>query len=88
MGVEERTDMYKHLFKDVLKFREVKVHTDLSKADVIKVLDSLKENAIKFEESKRENDRLVVAIANIGFNMVSDYGPHKTIFDTHAKYKR
>ena len=80
-GATERGEMHKTLFKDVFNFDEVNVHTDISKDDMIEVLSSLKTCAEQFEKGKGENDNFVVAIANIGFNMVHDYAPHKAIFD-------
>ena len=44
-GALERGEMQRHLFKKVLQFNDVTVHTDLTKAKIIEVLDSVKERA-------------------------------------------
>ena len=37
----EKGEKYRKLFEEVLKFDKVTVHVDLSKSEVIEVLDSL-----------------------------------------------
>ena len=53
--------------KEVFKFQEVEVHVDLSKSQVIGVLDSLESRADKFEKNKSGNDFLTIGIVNVGF---------------------
>ena len=43
---------------------------------MVEILQSLKVQADDFESSKREFDILAVAVVNIGYNMVMDFGPH------------
>ena len=63
----ERGEKYEKLLKDVLKFNEVTVHKDLSKIEVLKVLDSLEDQATHFEQNKSEKEVLSVAIINVGY---------------------
>ena len=69
----------RHLFKKVLQFNDVTVHTDLTKAKIIEVLDSVKERAEQFAQKFGDKEVLAVAVINIGFNMVLDYTPHHTL---------
>ena len=68
-GGPERASMLENLFKEVLEFDTVKVHTDLKKEQIREVLESLKKRADDFEATKGEKDILTIAISNVGFNL-------------------
>ena len=68
-GAEERGEKHYQLFKDVLEFNSVKVHIDISKDKVVKILESLKAYADHFQRTKKDKDLLTIAIISIGFNI-------------------
>ena len=53
----------------MLHFDEVNVHENLSKCQIIEILDSLQSRADEFEQNKSSNDVLTVAIVNVGFQL-------------------
>ena len=67
------------LYKDILKFNQVKVFEDLSKKEIIEQLEGLKTTAEMYEF---ENDKgtLVISITWIGFKLqASWFTPHKLL---------
>ena len=70
------------LYRDILKFDQVKVFKDLPKKDIIEKLETLKNAAILFEKGHEENDKrlLAISIAWIGFKLQATwFTPHKLI---------
>ena len=70
------------LYRDILKFDQVKVFKDLPKKDIIEKLDILKKAAILFDKGSEENDKriLAISIAWIGFKLQATwFTPHKLI---------
>ena len=78
-GAEERGRKLHDLFKDVLKFSDVKVYTDQTKAEMIEVLDALRSHAEKFERTRGDTEILCVGVANVGFNLRHADAKHKAI---------
>ena len=60
---KERTEVYRKLFTKELNFKEVNVHFDLPKDEIIKELQGLKHRA----STTKEDEFLSIAIVNIGF---------------------
>ena len=72
--------MLRHLFKVVLEFDEVTVHTDISKDQMIGELGSLNIRAEEFQASSSSKEFLAIAIVNIGFYLdLVTYKPHATL---------
>ena len=69
--------MHLSLFKDVLEFNKVILHTDINKENMIEALNSLKEYSDKFEDTSGDKDILLVAIVNVGFHLdIASWQPH------------
>ena len=71
--------MTQELFKDILKFNQVRVFEDLSKKEIIEQLEDLKNTATHYE---LENDEgtLAISITWIGFKLqASWFTPHKLL---------
>ena len=66
-GAVKTGAIYEKLFKEVLQFDKVTVHTDLKKTQVKAVLASLEKEANAFEKTKSDNEILSIAIANVGY---------------------
>ena len=78
--------MLEYLFKEVLEFDTVKVHTDLKKEQMREVLGSLKQKADDFEANKGEKDLLTIAVSNVGFNLqLTHYKEHIALLDKKRK---
>ena len=61
----------------------MKVHTDLSKEEILSEFAKLKTQAEEFEKTAGEKDRLAIAIINIGFYMdFVTYKPHHTLAES------
>ena len=75
----EKGEMYRKLFEEVLKFSEVTAYTDLTKSQVIEVLDFLQYRADKFERCKSDDDLLTVALVNVGYFLNIYDEDHKSL---------
>ena len=64
----KKTQLAQTLFKDILKFNDVQVHTNPSKADIIEVLNSLKGQADSVEGT---SETLAIGIVWIGHSLGS-----------------
>ena len=78
-SADERGEIARKLFAEVLKFQEVQLFTDLSKEEVIHKLNWLKEQADMFEKNKQGNETLSIGITWIGHKLQADYDPHNRI---------
>ena len=76
------------LFEQVFKFDEVTTYYDLSKGQIIQVLNLLQMKAVDFEAAKagfpkKEFDTLVISIVNIGDIFTPESSPEH---ETHARF--
>ena len=70
------------MFKKTLEFSEVETHTNLSKEQMIAVLDKLKTRADEFEKTAGAKDRLAIAVVNVGFYLdFVTYKPHLSLVE-------
>ena len=65
---EERSELQRKLFQDLLNY-EVKVHTNLTKDEIIEELVRLQALSDDFEKNKSATDILSLAIINVGFHL-------------------
>ena len=79
---QERKDIYKEFFEKTLEFDQVDIHVDCSRADMTEQLMSLRVKADEHERNRGASlEVLCIAVVNIGYNMVMDYGPHHFLKD-------
>ena len=74
---EERAEIHRTIFEEVLEFSEVRVFKNVSKANIIGELGEIKIRADAFEKDRGNKDLLAIAIVNIGFYLdLVTYKPH------------
>ena len=71
--VSNRTNQYVRFLKEALKFDEVQVLKDLSRDDRHKKMDELEAMAAQYEQAATGQDKLLIAIVNLGFKLSYDY---------------
>ena len=76
---ENKCKNTEELYKDILKFNQVRVFEDLSKKEIIEQLEDLKNTAMQYEF---ENDKgtLAILISWIGFKLQGSwFTPHRLL---------
>ena len=80
-GVEERSSMAQEIFNDIFEFDDIVVVKDPSKQEIIEALILLKSKAEEFSKSAQKDEKMAIAVVNIGYQLDTKNQYHKEIIE-------
>ena len=78
-GAQERCELAKDLFIEVLEFDDFVPHENLRKSEIVNILTELDKKADEFAEKCTAEETFLLSIVWIGYSLDCDFAPHQEI---------
>ena len=80
-GVEERSEMVEEIFNKIFEFEEIVVVKDQDKQTIIEAFTRLRAKAEEFSTAVKKDEKMAIAIVNIGFQLDQKNQNHLEIIE-------